>query len=308
MDVPQVDCLCRRDDTGRWPSPCWDLRPHSSVAHQREAVLLGAGPGTLLQSLTRSSRSASRAQRLPHGSFGRLRRTLATAMDLVFGDGPTAEAAVRRLNRVHAGVRGPTEGEAAELTGAGAYRALDPALLLWVQVTLIVTSVKAYRRWVGEVTDAEADAFWQEARSVGVRMGIPSARARRLGALSTTGSGCWRLRTGQVRPRASDGPADRAASPAHRAGWAVRRAGAAGLGPATPRPRGLRIPWRDGRERLAGLWRRSTCWTRCVPPRGERCLRLAPRSDGPVRSCTRWERVDDRPYVRTSHPQEPISA
>lgn len=93
--------------------------------------------------------------------FARLRGTLVTTMDLVFGDGRRAEAAVRRLNSVHAGVRGP------------GYRALDPELLLWVQVTLIKTSVEAYSRWVGPLSNAEKDRFWQEARTVGTRLGIP---------------------------------------------------------------------------------------------------------------------------------------
>ncbi len=82
-------------------------------------------------------------------------------MDLIFGDGRRAEAAVRRLNSVHASVRG--EG----------YRALDPELLLWVQVTLIKSSVEAYSRWVGPLSASEREQFWQEARSVGVRLGIP---------------------------------------------------------------------------------------------------------------------------------------
>jgi|GEM_PF-3971677 len=63
--------------------------------------------------------------------------------------------------------------EAARVAGAHRYRALDPELLLWVQATLVVTSIHAYRRWVGPVSDAEADELWQEARGVGTRLGIP---------------------------------------------------------------------------------------------------------------------------------------
>ena len=95
-------------------------------------------------------------------------------MAMVFGDGPTAERAIRRLNGVHATVRGDVhDGEASRVSGVHSYRALDPELLLWVQATLVVTSVRAYRRWVGSVSDIEADALWQEARGVGVRLGIP---------------------------------------------------------------------------------------------------------------------------------------
>lgn len=129
----------------------------------REAVLLGAGPAALLLQVGHPlvAQGVADHSTFEQDPFARLRGTLVTTMDLVFGDGRRAEAAVRRLNSVHAGVR-----------GAG-YRALDPDLLLWVQVTLIKTSVEAYSRWVGPLSSAEKEQFWQEARSVGTRMGIP---------------------------------------------------------------------------------------------------------------------------------------
>jgi uncharacterized protein (DUF2236 family) len=144
----------------------------------REAVLLGAGPAALLLQVAHPLVAEGVAQHSVVGDdpFGRLRRTLRTTMDLVFGDGPTAERAIRRLNGVHAGVRGPVgDPVAMGVTGATAYRALDPELLLWVQATLIVTSVQGYERWVGPLADGDREAFWAEARAVGVRMGIPLA-------------------------------------------------------------------------------------------------------------------------------------
>ena len=129
----------------------------------REAVLLGAGPAALLLQVAHPLVAEGVAQHstFEQDPFARLRGTIATTMDMVFGDGEAAERAIRRLNRVHAGVRGP------------GYRALDPELLLWVQATLIVTSVRAYSRWVAPLTAAQREQFWHEARSVGVRLGIP---------------------------------------------------------------------------------------------------------------------------------------
>lgn len=133
----------------------------------REAVLLGAGPTALLLQVAHPSvaRGVAEHSTFETDPFARLHGTLRTTMDLVFGDGRAAERAVRRLNRIHAGVRG--EG----------YRALDPQLLLWVQVTLIVTSVRAYERWVAPLSAADKEQFWQEARSVGVRLGIAPAQS-----------------------------------------------------------------------------------------------------------------------------------
>jgi uncharacterized protein (DUF2236 family) len=140
----------------------------------REAVLLGAGPAALLLQVAHPLIAEGVAH---HSSFEqdpwrRLHGTIRTTMDLVFGDGVHAQRAVKRLNSVHAGVRGDVFDDEARRV-ALAYRAMDPALLLWVQTTLIVTSVAAYQRWVGPLSPDERDRFWQEARAVGVRLGIP---------------------------------------------------------------------------------------------------------------------------------------
>lgn len=140
--------------------------PHSMMWRiNREAVLLGAGPAALLLQIAHPSvaRGVAEHSNFESDPFRRLHGTLNTTMALVFGDGRSAERAVRRLNGIHARVRGE------------AYRALDPQLLLWVQATLIVTSVAAYGRWVGPLSATHKEQFWQEARAVGVRLGIPLA-------------------------------------------------------------------------------------------------------------------------------------
>jgi uncharacterized protein (DUF2236 family) len=141
----------------------------------REAVLLGAGPAALLLQIAHPHVAEGVAH---HSTFEadpwrRLHGTLRTTMDLVFGDGPAAERAIRRLNGIHRGVRGDARDPVARELAGPSYRALDPALLLWVQATLIVTSVRAYERWVGPLTTADHEEFWSEARTVGVRLGIP---------------------------------------------------------------------------------------------------------------------------------------
>ena len=141
----------------------------------REAVLLGAGPAALLLQIAHPHVAEGVAH---HSDFEadpwrRLRRTLRTTLAMVFGDGPTAEQAVRRLNGVHATIRGEaTDPDARALAGT-TYRAMDPELLLWVQVTLVWTSVQAYGRWVEPLDGADREELWAEAREVGRRLGIP---------------------------------------------------------------------------------------------------------------------------------------
>ncbi|MBA3851162.1 MAG: DUF2236 domain-containing protein [Chloroflexi bacterium] len=145
----------------------------------REAVLLGSGPTALLLQIAHPhvAEGVARHSDFAAAPFRRLEATIHTTMGLVFGDGVRAERAVRRLNGVHAGVRGEAIDPVARGVVGAAYRALDPDLLLWVQATLIMTSVRAYERWVHPLSMAERDRFWSEARSVGVRIGIPLARS-----------------------------------------------------------------------------------------------------------------------------------
>ena len=145
----------------------------------REAVLLGAGPAALLLQVAHPhvAEGVARHSNFEEDPWKRLHGTLRTTMDLVFGDTPTAERALARLNRVHRTVKGEALDPVARDVAGGTYRALDPDLLLWVQATLIVTSIEAYERWVAPLSDAAKKQFWQEARRVGPRMGIPLARS-----------------------------------------------------------------------------------------------------------------------------------
>jgi uncharacterized protein (DUF2236 family) len=239
----------------------------------REAVLLGAGPAATLLQVAHPLIAEGVAQHSDFQSdpFGRLRRTLGTTMDLVFGDGATSERALGRLNGVHASVRGPvTDPGAARLAGADAYRALDPELLLWVQATLIVSSVRAYRAWVGPLSDSDADAFWSEARSVGTRMGIPlhvspsdwpslvsywDWMLSPSGPIEVTDTARM-LAPMLVRPPLPGTP-----------GWAVDLLALPGLGLLPPRIReAYGIPWGAGHQRSAELLGQGVrLWTRTVP-------------------------------------------
>lgn len=145
----------------------------------REAVLLGSGPAALLLQIAHPHVAEGVAQHSDFAAapFRRLEATVHSTMGLVFGDGQRADRAVRRLNGVHAGVRGEAVDPVAREVVGPAYRALDPELLLWVQATLIMTSVRAYERWVRPLTLVERERFWAEARSVGVRIGIPLERS-----------------------------------------------------------------------------------------------------------------------------------
>lgn len=130
-----------------------------SVARRmnRESFLLLGGTAALLLQVAHPLVAAGVAQ---HSDFrrdpiGRLLRTLDTTLAIVFGTRPVARAALRRIDHRHHGVHGTA-------ASGATYSAHDPSLVLWVQVTLVLTSLRLYELVMGRLPQADRDAYWAE--------------------------------------------------------------------------------------------------------------------------------------------------
>ena len=134
----------------------------------RESFLLLGGTAALLMQVAHPLVAAGVDQ---HSDFRRsplrrLVRTVNTTLAIVYGERATAEGALRRIGRSHAPVRGQA--------GDGrAYRARDPELMLWVQATLVLTSVRWYEAVLGRLTERERDAYWNEGKFFAGELGVP---------------------------------------------------------------------------------------------------------------------------------------
>jgi uncharacterized protein (DUF2236 family) len=139
-----------------------------SVARRvnRESFLLLGGTAALLLQVGHPLVAAGVSE---HSDFrrdpvGRLMRTLNTTLAVVFGTRAQARAALARIDRRHASVRG--------VAGSGrAYDARDAALVTWVQVTLVLTSLRLYEHVRGRLSDPDRETYWAEARSVAKELG-----------------------------------------------------------------------------------------------------------------------------------------
>jgi uncharacterized protein (DUF2236 family) len=110
--------------------------------------------------------------------------TVDTALRLVFGDTPTAQAAVRQIYATHDHINGtladssdPSDSSAADgpwPTGSS-YTAHDASLLTWVWATLVDSAQVAYERFVAPFTDTEADEYYADMVSFARFIGIPGA-------------------------------------------------------------------------------------------------------------------------------------
>jgi uncharacterized protein (DUF2236 family) len=131
------------------------------------AVLLGSGSRALLMQVAHPKVAAAVADHSRYRSdpLGRLRDTLDAIYGFAFEDTPRVQQIVRRINHLHARVRGTTDdGEP--------YAALDPHLLLWVYATLIDSSLLAYETLVAPLTPHDRETYYAEFRGAGSIWGI----------------------------------------------------------------------------------------------------------------------------------------
>ena len=133
----------------------------------REVIVLAGGSCALLMQAAHPVVAAGVVEHSSYATdpFGRLRRTLTSSFDVVFGSRSRADAAIRRVNAIHAAVRG-------RLLDGAPYAAGDPEALLWVHATLIDTALRVYSRFVRPLSPSEEREYLLEASEVARRLGV----------------------------------------------------------------------------------------------------------------------------------------
>jgi len=113
---------------------------------------------------------------------GRLRRTARFIALTTYGSREEAAAAIARVRRVHAHVRGT-------LPDGTPYAADDPRLLAWVHVAEAVSFLAAWRRYGDpRMPAADQDRYFAELALVGARLGadpVPRSRAEAQALIAT---------------------------------------------------------------------------------------------------------------------------
>jgi uncharacterized protein (DUF2236 family) len=100
--------------------------------------------------------------------WGRLYRTAFFIGAVTYGTGEEARQAVQRVRRVHTHVHGTDP-----VTGR-AYRADDPALLVWVHCSEVGSFLEVARRSGLRLSQAEADEYLREQAGVAGLVGVPA--------------------------------------------------------------------------------------------------------------------------------------
>jgi uncharacterized protein (DUF2236 family) len=115
----------------------------------------------------------------PLMAAARLHHTVRTMLALTFGDADRQQQAIATIATIHARVHGELRETAGHFPAGTRYSAEDPALVLWVYVTLIDSVLIAYELLVAPLAEAERDAYCNEAAPVAVALGADPARVPR---------------------------------------------------------------------------------------------------------------------------------
>ncbi len=156
------------------PPPCDDpelayVDPASIVrtVHSDLApMLIGGMASLLLQSLHPAAMAGvSQHSRYREDPLGRLERTAQFVGTTTFRSREEAEAAIRRVRKIHATVSGVADGDLA-------YDATDPHLVSWVHVAEVRSFLSAYQRYgARRLSIDEADAYVADMAAVAIDLG-----------------------------------------------------------------------------------------------------------------------------------------
>lgn len=161
-----------------WPVHMFDFGYYGpgSVAWKvnREWVILLGGARAVLMQLAHPlvALGVSNHSNYMVDPFGRAERTFILGERLTFGPSRVARQAARTINNLHKHVHGHLPMDAGEFAHGTRYDARDPGLLLWVHATLVDTLLLSYKVFVGPLTQAEEEQYYQESKEVAHLLGL----------------------------------------------------------------------------------------------------------------------------------------
>ena len=154
----------------------------SSIARRinAERILVLSWPRAILLQLAHPLVAAGVAdhssfRRGPVTAARRLHETVRSMLALTFGDSTEHRETVERILAIHRRVNGTLSETVGAFVAGTRYSAEDPALVLWVHLTLIESVLDFHARVVGPLADDDRDRYCDEAAEVAVALGARPA-------------------------------------------------------------------------------------------------------------------------------------
>ena len=110
----------------------------------------------------------------PLAAARRLRHTIKAMLAISFGNEAERNQAISVIQGIHRRVNGQLRDGVGPFPAGTPYSAEDPALVLWVHLTLIESIVLVYERLVGPLTAEQRDDYCIASAPVAVALGAPA--------------------------------------------------------------------------------------------------------------------------------------
>jgi uncharacterized protein (DUF2236 family) len=104
--------------------------------------------------------------------YPRLQRTAQVLDTIMFGERDDADRVTEIVRRVHSQVRGTLPTAVGKFPEGTPWAADDPELMVWILATLADSGALVYTRYVGGLSRAQRDSYWQDWRIVGRLFGL----------------------------------------------------------------------------------------------------------------------------------------
>jgi uncharacterized protein (DUF2236 family) len=145
--------------------------------HHEQWLILGGARAFLMQAAhPKVAQGALDHSAYAEDPFGRVYRTVMAMSVFLAGTTHEVNAMARQINRLHATVTGTiNQASAGQHTVGEAYSGMDPDALLWVQVSFVDSMLSAYQHFVGPLSEAEREQYWQESLRYARRLGLTDA-------------------------------------------------------------------------------------------------------------------------------------
>ena len=111
----------------------------------------------------------------PWAAAARLHSTIRAMLALSFGTDAEREHALHGIRTIHTRVNGRLSEAVGPFPAGCPYSAEDPALVLWVHLTLVESIPQAYELFVGPVSDQDRDSYCAESAWVATALGARPA-------------------------------------------------------------------------------------------------------------------------------------
>jgi uncharacterized protein (DUF2236 family) len=111
----------------------------------------------------------------PWAAASRLHSTVRAMLALSFGTDAEREHALHGIRTIHTRVNGQLRETVGLFPAGSAYSAEDPALVLWVHLTLLESIPQTYELFVGPVSAQERDSYCAESAWVATALGARPA-------------------------------------------------------------------------------------------------------------------------------------